>query len=50
MFASNSKRKRSLQNWIIKVEENALLIEIIHKAIPNQYTRMANIVLVPKMV
>ena len=44
IFASNSKRKSDLQNGVNEVQKETLPIEVILKAIPNQYTTMAALV------
>ena len=50
IVASNSKRKSDLQNVFNEVQEEALPIEVVLKAMSNQCTTMAEVVLVPKTV
>ena len=50
IFASNSKRKRDLQNGLNGIEREVLLIDVVLKEIYNQSTTMTEDFLVPKKV
>ena len=50
IFTSNSKWKSDLQNGLNYIEREALPIELILKAIYNECTTMAEVILVPKKV